>query len=239
MKNVWKILNSVISTVFPNTCIACGAIIDEGEDLCDYCFEMVKRPDPLKRCKRCGQLKKNCECNKRVFLFDGCVAPFYNEGVAQEAMYNYKFKRQLSNRHYFARQIALTVKNEYRDVSFDGITYVPLSSRKRRLRGFDQCHLLAKEVSRILKIPFLEDALICKHSAKTQHSMSYKQRFENVKHLYSYRYRNNGRVILLLDDIKTTGATLQECAKQLLLSGAERVYCVTGLITEINKEPEK
>lgn len=237
MNVVWKIFKAIIHSFFPNTCAACGDIIDEGEHLCSYCHEMISRCDPTKRCTRCGHSKKQCECNKRVFLYDGCIAPFYNDGPAKSAMYKYKFSKRLNNAHYFAQQMALSIKTEYRDIHFDGITYVPLSRRKRLLRGFDQCYILAKEISEILEIPFLEAALMRKNSRHIQHETSYKERFENVKGLYSYCYKNTGRVILLLDDIKTTGATLQECSKQLLLSGADRVYCVTGLITNYKEKP--
>lgn len=231
-----KIAKSIVSAYFPNTCISCGEIIPEDEDLCEYCFEMINRCDPLKRCLKCGLNKKNCECDKKVFYFEALVAPFYNNGVAKDAMYRYKFRKRESNADYFAKQMSICVENEYRDIHFDGITYVPLSKRKRLLRGFDQCEVLARKMSEILGIKFLPNALGCKYKRTSQHEMSIADREKHVKGMYSYKYSNYGRTILLIDDIKTTGATLNECARQLLISGADRVYCVTGLITENKKK---
>ena len=231
-----KIAKSIVSAYFPNTCISCGEIIPEDEDLCEYCFEMINRCDPLKRCLKCGLNKKNCECNKKVFYFEALVAPFYNNGVAKDAMYRYKFRKRESNADYFAKQMALCVKTEYKNIEFDGITYVPLSKLKSFSRGFDQCEVLARKMSEILDIKFLPDSSKCKHKRKSQHETPLSERVNNVKGRYSFNYSNYGRTLLLVDDIKTTGATLQECTKQLLLSGADRVYCVTGLITENKKK---
>ena len=236
MKILRKIFKVFVSAFFPKTCVCCGKIISESDELCDYCYEMIYRPDPLKRCIKCGLEKKNCECNKKVFCFHALIAPFYNTGVAKDAMYKYKFRKHESNADFFAKQMAICVKNEYKNIHFDGITYVPLSKRKSFLRGFDQCEVLARKMSKILNIQFLPDALSCKYKSTSQHDMSIKEREKHVKGMYSYRYSNFGRTILLVDDIKTTGATLNECAKQLLISGADRVYCVTGLMSENKKK---
>ncbi len=236
MKILRKIFKVLVSAFFPKTCVCCGKIISESDELCDYCHEMIYRPDPLKRCIKCGLEKKNCECNKKVFCFDALIAPFYNTGVAKDAMYKYKFRKHESNADFFAKQMSICVENEYKNIHFDGITYVPLSKRKKLSRGFDQCEVLARKMSKILDIQFLPNALSCKHKSTSQHDMSIKEREKHVKGMYSYRYSNFGRTILLVDDIKTTGATLNECAKQLLISGADRVYCVTGLMSENKKK---
>lgn len=235
MKILQKIFKVLVSAFFPNTCVCCGKIISENEDMCDYCYETIYRCDPLKRCNKCGLQKKNCQCNKKVFCFEKIIAPFYNIGVAKDAMYKYKFHKHESNANFFAKQMSICVENEYRDIHFDGITYVPLSKRKRLLRGFDQCEVLARKMSKILNIKFLPNALGCKYKRTSQHEMSIVDREKHVKGMYSYKYSNYGRTILLIDDIKTTGATLNECTRQLLISGADRVYCVTGLIAENKK----
>lgn len=58
-----RVISVLKSVFFPKTCAGCGAIIDEDDELCDYCHEMLVRCDPLKRCMRCGLDKKNCQCN--------------------------------------------------------------------------------------------------------------------------------------------------------------------------------
>ncbi len=232
MKTILKSFNSVL---YPNTCICCGSIIEDGEFLCDYCHEFIELTDPLKRCKACGMNKSNCQCKRHVFYFNSAVAPFVNKGVAKRVMYIFKFGKREQSSEFFARQMAFCVKNEYRDISFDCITYVPMSKRKLAKRSYNQSFLLAKDISERLNIPIFS-LLKARHSYKSQHSLREKQRFKNVKGMYSAKCKLDGKRILLVDDIKTTGATLDECSKALLVAGADAVYCVTALISQKNKK---
>ncbi len=238
---VKQLFNIIISALFPNVCVACGEIIPENEFLCEYCAEMAETVDFIKCCSRCGMPKKECRCFKRVFHFNGCVAPFYNDGVMQNAMYRVKFGRKEHIAKFFAERMALTVKTAFSDINFDMVTFVPTTFKRKMKRGFNQSELLANEICKILNVPIFKDLIICKKAAKIQHKLNFDQRFKNVKGRYecNRKYKLNGKTVLLVDDIKTTGATLDECAKQLLLLGADKVYCVTGLMTAKNKKKEK
>lgn len=230
-----KVFNSIVGALFPRKCISCGCIIDCNEHLCDYCFEMLERIDLSKICFRCGMNKKNCLCKSRVYHFGGCVAPFENESVAQAAMYRYKFIRTNGAAKFFAQEMAKAIATVYNDIEFDGITYVPMHPIKQLKRGFNQSEEIALELSKILNLKLYERLLSSKYKSNSQHSMTLKERFDNIKGVYKSNYMVTGKTILLVDDIKTTGATLDECAKQLLLAGADNVYCVSGLITVAEK----
>ena len=225
-----KSLSLILSVVFPNTCLGCGEVIPEGEFFCYYCTEHMPIIETDKHCKRCGLSKKKCECNKKIFCFDCIAAPFYNIGAAKNAMYIFKFRKRPYISAYFANRMAITVKYAFYGIRFDGICYVPLSSKSLRKRGFNQSREIAVHMSRLLKIPLIENALGCKNKKKSQHTVSRDKREENVKGVYYPKGKIKGR-ILLVDDIKTTGATLNECSKQLLIAGADSVYCITGIIT--------
>ncbi len=228
---------NILSAFFPNTCIACGEIINEDEHLCEYCFEMLERVDLIKNCTRCGLPKKHCDCKKHVFYYNGCIAPFYNDTSAKDAMYKYKFAKRQKNAEFFAQHLALAVKTVYYDINFDAVTYVPLNYRKFLKRGFNQSEVLARQISEILDLNLYDNLLYCKKNKVSQHDLKNpKDRFKNVAGLYGCKHQVTGKNILLIDDIKTTGATLNECAKQLILSGADKVYCVTGLITYNRKD---
>ena len=205
-----------------------------GEPLCTYCREMMKSFNPLNRCICCGNEKPDCECKHRVFHFDGLIAPFENRETAKLGVYSFKFGRKMSNADYFAKQMAFCVKNEYRDIHFDAVTFVPMHRFRLLKRGFNQSRVLAEEIAETLGIPF-EDTLVCLKNGKRQHDLFGKERFQNVKGRYKANINESGKTLLLVDDIKTTGATLDECAKQLYLSGADGVYCVTALITVRDK----
>ncbi len=233
-----KWYNAIISAVFPNSCCGCNEIIPEDEFFCDYCFEMLERTARDKLCIKCGLPKKNCDCAKTVFRFDGCIAPFYTSGAAREAMYRFKFRRKEHIARFFAEQMVLSIKQNLADMDFDAVCYVPLYSTKEWRRGYNQSRLLAKGISEIMGIPLYEGLLSCVRKGKNQHRTLRKYRRDNVKGKYICKRSVNGMKLLLVDDIKTTGATLDECTKQLLSAGADRVYCVTGLITK-RKEKKK
>ena len=110
-----------------------------------------------------------------------------------------------------------------------------MTNRSFLKRGFNQSEVLAEQIADILEIPFEKQLLFCKNKRKPQHKVHFKERFKNVKDVY-YSYADiTGKAVLLVDDIKTSGATLSECAKQLYIAGAAKVYCVTGLITKFKK----
>ena len=230
MKIFKIIINFVISFIFPNTCINCDDIIDEGEYFCEYCNQTLDRIDYDKQCVKCCLPKKNCDCKKKVFSFEGVIAPFYNRNGAQKAMYEYKFRGKRYISKFFAEQIALAIKYVWYGLKFDGVCYVPLSKNSYKKRGFNQSKEIAKIISQILNVPILDGQLGCINKRNSQHSMSGSEREKNVKGVYFSKKPISGK-ILLIDDIKTTGFTLEECSKQLLSAGADSVYCAVGLIT--------
>ena len=239
MKILKEILTGVISSLFPNHCMCCNEIIDENEFLCDYCYEMIERFDAEKRCIVCGLDKDKCDCKRIIYHFEGCVVPFYNKGIAKESLYKLKLSHKDYYTEFFAREIVLRINEEMPDIKFDGICYVPGDIFSNLKRGFNQAELLARRISEIMGIPIERKALYVKKKGKGQHNLTGHERFINVRGLYGYNYKNTGKTLLLIDDIKTTGATLDECTRQLLFSGAHHVYCACALATTFEKNPKK
>ena len=92
--------------------------------------------------------------------------------------------------------------------------------------------LLMSRIAKLLNLPFYDNILGFRKRKKLQHKIPFNERFKNIKDVYYVKTPLKNKTVLLVDDIKTTGATLSECAKELLAAGSNRVYCVTGLITE-------
>lgn len=227
------LINAILDAFHPKRCISCGKITDE-DYLCDYCSEMLEFTDPLKRCIKCGLLKKDCMCKYRVFTFNGCISPFIKKDPAQRIMYSFKLRRKFRAAEFLANEMAFCVKNEYRDINFDGVCFVPMHKSRKRVRGFNQSEVLAERIAKILSLPII-NALSCVKSAHSQHKIKdYKERFKNVKGIYKANGTFGGKTLLLVDDIMTTGATLNECAAVLLRAGADKIYCVTALRTDKN-----
>lgn len=223
--------NEIISFFYPKKCVSCGEVIDEDEQLCDYCFRHIESIDHTKHCKFCGLYKKNCLCSYRVFRFSGIVSAFLNQNIAQKAFYAYKLNHKMHYADFFAERMSLTVLKAYYDMHFDFICAVPTSLRSKMKRGFDHTEILCEKISALLKIPRLDKLLTCKSFVKPQHTSDFESRRKNIKGKYSFAHRIRGGTVLLVDDIMTTGATLDECARQLLLAGADEVYCLTALYT--------
>ena len=219
-----RVIDLILDAFYPKRCAACKKLTDNGKALCSDCankLEWVKTPI----CITCGNSLSECECDTFIYHFDGIVAPFKNKGVAKELVYSFKFDQDYSLVDDIVENMAKCVKDSYSEINFDFISYVP------KKRGeFNQCKVLAKRLSNQLNIPVKHRSLIKVKDSKIQHNLSLTQRFDNVKDTYRAESMIKGQTVLLLDDIKTTGATLNECARELKFSGAEKVYSVTALI---------
>ncbi len=231
--NIFKAMASVF---YPNNCMGCGTVLADEEYFCDYCYEMIEHCAMDKICRKCGLSKKQCQCSKFIFHFDACVAPLKNDGLAKKAMHKFKFRHKSHYGKYFAEQMALAVKQRFYNREFDLIVYVPMTKIRMIQRGYNQCFVLASELSKILNIPIGIDVLGCNRKNNVQHKLSERERFNNIKGKYFCNISLSGKRILLVDDIKTTGATFDECAKQLMASGADSVCCVSALITYKDKK---
>lgn len=227
-----KIIESFLDALFPNQCVGCGDIIPKGDSLCGYCYEYISKTSADKRCFVCGCKKSDCQCKYRVFHFTACTAPFYNEDIAKKIVYAFKFRRKLEFAKFLSERMTLSVKTDFYGVDFNAVVYVPLPLKRELKRGYNQSRELALRIAEILNIPLVENALRCNGKRYTQHKVAVKDRFQNVKGAYYPNLSLKGRTVLLVDDIKTTGATLDECAKAILKAGANEVYCVTALISK-------
>ncbi len=225
-------VNKILRTVFPKVCSGCGKVISEDEFLCDYCFSFIENTDFGKLCTKCGNYKSKCVCKTRTFHYGGVTAPFLNSGIAKKAMYSFKFRHNEAIAQYFSEQMVLAVKQSFYDVKFDAVCYVPIEKLKFLKRGYNQSQVLAEKIAAVLEIPFYDNVFGFRKHKNTQHKSYGKERFKNIKDVYFVKKPLLNKTVLLVDDIKTTGATLSECARILMLSNSNNVYCVTGLITE-------
>jgi competence protein ComFC len=141
------------------------------------------------------------------------------EGALAEAVHQLKF--------HGLRRLAGPIGRLMLDLDIpqtDGIVPVPLSIKGLRERGFNQSLLIAKFISRRIKVPLLMDLLFKKRETRPQIGLSAKQRMLNLKNVFGVREEIKGLRLLLVDDVMTTGATVTECSKQLIKAGAKEVF---------------
>ncbi len=229
-----KLLDRITEIFYPSRCPCCGRLNDGGQP-CDSCYDdLIKQAVVGKVCRYCGHEKTNCECRRYHYLFEGVCSPFYNRGAAQKGVYMLKFQNAPYVAEFFGQRMADTVLKRFPKINFDVVCIVPSTRKSLRNRKYDYVELLGKETAKDLKLQLDKGLLKKVRDTEKQHNLSHDKRQQNVKGAYKASKRLDGKTVLLVDDIKTTGYTLNECAKQLRLAGAEKVYCVTALLT-LNK----
>lgn len=224
------IFNTLINALFPQRCIVCNKLSEEDSFFCKDCQGKIQ-PIADKICLGCGREQENCDCDRFIYHFDGMIAPFANDGQAKNTFYSFKFGSDFSSVDYFAQNMAYAFKEHFGDIQIDLMCYVPLSEGELYKREFDKCQMLAQKISLLLKIP-LENILCKEENVPTQHDLTFDNRFDNVRNAYGTTKKVKGKNILLIDDIKTTGATLDSCARELKFAGAKKVYCLTALSSQ-------
>lgn len=219
--------------LFPNRCAICGNIIEYDRDYCDECLCAQKIKAPV--CLKCGCEKSDCICKRNSHKpeYKAVVAPYYYRNSIKRGIINCKMNDLPSLTKAQAEEIAKTVKTFYELIDFDCVTYIPMRKYDRKYRGFNQSELLAKEVAEICSLN-MREMLIKKRRTKSQKRQSAKNRYVNMYNAFDLAPNAvvDGKTILLIDDVKTTGATLSSAALTLKAYGAKEVYCAVFAVVK-------
>lgn len=193
---------------------------------CVYCHRLLET-SASKVCPRCrNNLPETPEGDLlRGEFFSGCAVPLYYEGAVKDSLHRFKFSRRREYAETYSQKLADCLRAAA--VSWDILTWVPVSRTRLRQRGYDQCQLLAEALGRQLgctPVPLLRKA---RHTPAQSQTGTVEKRRANVSGAYQVIDPANvvGKRILLIDDIVTTGATLSECARVLRFAGAAAVFC--------------
>lgn len=233
------IKEAVISFVYPVYCDSCKKVLPPSAKpgVCDACLRQVKRhPEPY--CAICGRTVSGArdrlchECRAEKPAFTAARSACLYEGVMKELIHRFKYKNRRSLAGLFAGYMLDLLK---RDTLFSGgietVAFVPLHRRRLRERDFNQSEALAKRIAGGLGLP-VADCIEKIRRTASQNELSRRERLVNLKGSFRTRdSRSEGvrdRVVLLVDDVMTTGATLDECGRTLLAAGAREVRCLTA-----------
>ena len=219
---------SFLAVLYPNKCAGCKRIIPKDKVWCDDCLEALVYPKYTKHCRVCFQQKEFCTCRKHPKFYRSAVSAFEYKDSAKQAIARMKKYKNEMIFDFFAQEMANTINKRFKNVEFDAVLPVPMHIKKLRKRGFNQSEMLARNVSEKLGVPYENILLFQNKRTKSQHTLKYKQRLVNVKDAYKVaNVPNDYKTVLLVDDVLTSGATINECAKQLRINGVQNVYCVT------------
>lgn len=208
-----KLKQWLLDLLYPPKCPFCRALLEDSyERICSDC---VKK---LPYTKNGGIIKGN--------FFTACVSPLYYEEEVRDALLRYKFYGLSVYAEPFGQLVAECAE-EYIECQVDIISWVPLSRKRLRSRGYDQARLLAEEVSRQLNVPCQSLLKKHRHTAPQSRTGTAEKRKANISGAYTVIDADavTGKTVLLIDDIVTTGSTFAECARTLGTAGAQRVYC--------------
>lgn len=234
IKFLWQ---QLLTLIYPDFCLLCDRALAHGSAavLCPDCQDEV----PIlseNLCQICGKplvdlAKPRClDCRRRVHFFEEGRALWPYENKVKTAIKAYKYNNRREMGPLFAKVMA-KVYNDHMDWPVDMVIPVPLHPKKERARGFSQTGLMADIFMKETGLP-LEAKALKRHTAtKAQEGLSEKERLANVMHAFvADSDMVRGRLILLIDDVYTTGATLDGCAKALIDAGAKKVYFMTVAI---------
>jgi len=228
-----SVLKKLLTAIFPNRCSICGEVVEFDREICSDCADLPVIELPL--CLKCGCSKSDCVCSrhKRSVEYKAVIAPFYYEKQIQKGILNFKMHAMPFLAEYYGKVISDSVKTYYNLIEFDCVTYIPMTKRDERRMEYNQAKLLAQMVSKECGFPLI-DLMFKKRKTKNQKRQSAKDRFVNMYNVFDLVKDADvsGKTILLIDDVKTTGATLSSAALTLKAYGAKAVYCAVFAIVK-------
>lgn len=213
----------LLDLLFPKFCVGCHHL---GLYFCPQCFAKIKWVQH-QICPVCGKTalfgQTHPFCRKKTKL-DGLISATNYSFPMRQAVKVFKFSF-VSNLGDTLAQIVLS-KVEKKSLSDFTLSSVPLYIKRENWRGFNQSEILAQKLAQKLELPYAE-VLKRERETKPQANLDSKERIKNVQGVFTSLVSPQGKKILLVDDVWTTGSTLNECARVLKKNGAEKVWALT------------
>lgn len=231
-----RVIESLVKAFFPKRCAYCSSVIKPDRLMCNECSKSLPRIDG-DVCTKCGRGKKECSCKDASMFFTALAAPFYFSGNVRKGIHAFKFRKCPGYSDAYAFEMANTVKDRFADIDFDLIIDVPMTEKSKKNRGYNQCSLLAEKIALNLGIEYKSNVLSKIYETDKQHLLKLFLRKGNLIGVFDVANPDmvKDKIILLCDDVSTSGETLNECAKMLWLYGAKEIYCIALALTLRNK----
>lgn len=232
MLNLLKQAARAADAFYPPVCLNCHERIAEQKMwLCGDCFDGLSYV-PEQHCPRCGFPTEESECSncaENSYVFTQAVSVFLHEASAKTLVHALKYDGRTALADWFANQMYKTALYERPLTEVDYVTSVPLHRVRRRERGFNQSELIARALASRLEKPYTGEALVRRAYTASQTLLSGESRRKNIRGAFrTGRLNPQGKSFLLVDDVFTTGTTVNEAAKVLLQQGAAQVYVITA-----------
>ncbi len=210
--------NYILNFLFPNKCVFCREISTAGE-ICSECFDKVQKlriPDATRR------------INEKTFKkLDSCISFYYYEDIVREGLLTAKKQGCDSFVKVFMQYISFDFEKYFRDNDIDVVISMPCHKSKFYGKEFDLPEFMAKAIAKETGIEYNKTLVKKVKRTKNQHKLKLEQRKRNLKDAFGVQGDVTGKNIVIIDDIITSGNSLEEVARTLKNSGAGKVMAVT------------
>ena len=213
-----NILSEIINIIYPTVCLICKR--PTKEELCKKCKMFLNRQLVSGIEDYSKDNEKNFKELMYLYIYDNIIRKLILQYKFQDKSYLYKiFSKKIKNNE----KICLFLKK------YDIIIPVPISKKRMKQRGYNQSALFAKEISKQFNMEYCDKCLLKDKHTVPQSSLNKEERIKNIENVYSIKNKEKilNKEVLLIDDIYTTGNTVNECSRILKTAGANNIGILT------------
>lgn len=241
-----SLMRGIVSLLYPPVCPLCDKTLPPGESgrLCGRCCGKLK-PIASPACLKCGRQLEHSEeeccpqCRNRNYSFKRGFSVFGYEGEARELILKLKYNGRKDIAEYFANITIEKYGTSLEAIGADAVVPVPIHKKRLKQRGYNQAQAIAEILGEKLNIPCAEELLVRTKQTEAQKKLTVQERFLNLNDAFSvdknalkeYQKRMTLKKVILVDDIYTTGSTMECCSRTLLESGVKEIWfiCMTSV----------
>lgn len=229
-------LKALIEIIYPRRCPVCGDIaLPRGDLACPPCkIKLISIEEP--RCKKCSkpidsEEREFChDCERKQHHYVKGYALWAYESHIKKSIADFKFHGRREYSEFYVDEIVKRYGNDLRRIAPDVLVPIPIHKTKQLQRGYNQADILAKGIGEKLNIPVLSHLLQRDKKTLPQKQLNDKERLRNLEKAFIFSKEENDKYskvihkVMLVDDIYTTGSTIEACTNILLNNGIEEVY---------------
>ena len=230
---IHQLFQLITDLLFPRRCPVCGEIVvPKGRLICPECLRTLSLVRPPV-CKKCGKEVENetqeycLDCTRQKRTFDYGIALFNYDQVSSRSMAAVKYHNKREYLDFYSEAVMSRYEGLLRRMNPDVLVPVPVHPSRKRRRGFNQAEVLAGQLSEKLGIPMAADMLVRNKNTLPQKQLGPAERLKNLQKAFGPGISGGGiESVLLVDDIYTTGSTIEACARVLKKMGVKRIYFI-------------
>ncbi|MBQ3798078.1 MAG: ComF family protein [Butyrivibrio sp.] len=197
--------NRKVKRISGNTCVKCGKLLGSGHEEDEYCYD----------------------CTRTRHFFDRGFSVFEYRSISG-SIYRFKYMGRQEYATFYGREIKKKYGDKLRKLGIEAIIPVPMYKNKEVIRGYNQAAVLAESISKLINIPVYRDVVVRTRNTKAMKELDARGRRNNLKKAFNIA-RNDVKFkcILIIDDIYTTGSTIDEIAHEFRIAGVKKIYCLS------------